>query len=82
MGHDVLGNLLDAILAADDHLQLCPARLQFLAALDLLALGDLFKLRVDTGFLLLVEGQLGQAALVEDRGPWPCPPRPAVCRRC
>ena len=64
---DVLGDLPDALLCADDRLQLRPLRLQLLLALDFLALGGLFELRVDLRLLTLVEGQFGEAALVVDR---------------
>ena len=44
---DVLRDLLNAILGPDDGLQLSPLRLEPLLALDLLALGCLFKVLVD-----------------------------------
>ena len=71
VGHDVLGDLLDALLRADDRLQLRPPGLELLLALDFLALGGLLKVRVDTGQLALVQRQFGQTALVVDghRGP-------------
>ena len=67
VGHDVLGDLLNALLRADDGLQLRPPGLELLLALDLLALGGFLEVRIDARPLVLVQLQLGQAALVVDR---------------
>ena len=66
MCHDILGDLADALLRAHDSFQLRPLRLELLSALDLLALGGLLEVGVDHRSLALVEGQLGEAALVVD----------------
>ena len=63
---DVLGDEADALLRADDGLELRPARLQPLLALDLLALGGLVELLVDERMCVLVEGEFGEAVLVVD----------------
>ena len=63
---DVLGDEADALLGADDGLELRPARLEPLLALDLLALGGLLELLVDERALALVEAEPGEAALVVD----------------
>ena len=62
---------LDPHLRADDRLELRPLGLELLPALDLLALGGFLELRVDVRPLALLQGQLGEAALVVDghRGP-------------
>ena len=65
--NDVLGDLPDPFLGADYGFQLGPPGLELLAALDFLALGDLLELRVDGRFLGVVQGQLGEPALVVDR---------------
>ena len=67
VGHDVLGDLLDALLRADDGLQLRPPGLELLLALDLLALGGFLEVGIDARPKALVQLQLGQAALVVDR---------------
>ena len=82
VGDDVLGDQLQPFLRADDRLQLRPLSLEFLLALDLLALGGLLELRVDLGLLTLVEGQFGEAALVVDRDRRVGPRPSAGCRRC
>ena len=52
---DVLRDEGDALLRADDGLELRPLGLQLLAAIDLLALGCLLETGVDVRLLLLVE---------------------------
>ena len=64
---DVLGDQADALLGADDGLELRPARLEPLLLLDLLALGRLLKVRIDRGPLVLVDAKPGEAVLVVDR---------------
>ena len=55
-----------ALLGADDGLELRPARLEPLLALDLLALGGLLELVVDERVRAFVEGELGESVLVVD----------------
>ena len=71
VGDDVLSDLLDALLRADDGLQLRPPGLELLLALYLLALGGLLEVRINARPLALVQRELGQTALVVDghRGP-------------
>ena len=76
VGHDVLGYLLHTPLRPNDRLELCPLRLQLLPAVHLLALGGLLELRVDLRSLVLVQGKLGQPALVVDRHRRPVLDRP------
>ena len=63
---DVLGDEADALLGADDGLELRPARLELLLTLDFLALGGLLELLVDERVRALVEGELGEAVLLVD----------------
>ena len=79
---DVLGDLPDALLCADDRLQLRPLRLQLLLALDFLALGGLFELRVDLRLLTLVEGRAWRGGSRSRSAPSRCPRPSAGCRRC
>ena len=53
VGDDIFGDLAEPILRPDYGFQLRPFALEFLGAFDLLALGDLFELRVDFGPLAL-----------------------------
>ena len=64
MVNDVLGDLADTFLRADDRLKLCPLRLELLRTFDLLAFGGLLEVGIDHWLLALVEGQLGKAAFV------------------
>ena len=57
----------DALLRADDGLELRPLGLQLLAAVDLLALGCLLETGVDVRLLLFVDRQPRETALVVDR---------------
>jgi hypothetical protein len=65
--HDVPGNERKSPLGSDDGLELRPLGLELFLALDLLALGGLLEPRVDLRPLGLIERQLRQPALVEDR---------------
>ena len=67
MGYDVLGDEAQALFRADDGLKLCPPGLQPLLAFDLLAFRRLLEVRVDVRAHALVQGELGQTALVVDR---------------
>ena len=71
VGDNVLCNLLHTLLRTDHRLKLCPLGLETLPSLHLLSLGGLLELRVDVRFLVFIEGQLSEAALVVDghRGP-------------
>ena len=64
--NDVLGDLTDTLLGSDDGLQLGPLRLELLRAVDFLALGGFLEVGIDVWLLVLVEGQLGESALVVD----------------
>jgi hypothetical protein len=55
------------VLGPDERLELRPAALELLLAVDLLALGDLLEGGVDLGPLGLGERELGEPALVVDR---------------
>ena len=67
VGDDIFGDLAEPILRPDYGFQLRPFALEFLGAFDLLALGDLFELRVDFRPLALEQFQLCETAFVEDR---------------
>ena len=67
MFHNVAGDERDALLRADDRFELRPLRLQPLAAAGLFAFGHFLEADIDLRSLVLVEGQLGKAALVVDR---------------
>ena len=64
---DVPGDELQALLGADDGLELRPLGLELLLAIDLLAFGGFLEVRVDLRPLGLVERELREAALVVDR---------------
>ena len=66
MFDDVPGDDLQALLGADDGLELCPLGLELLLALDLLAFGGVLEVRVDLRPLGFVERELGEAAFVVD----------------
>ena len=67
MRRDVLGHKLQALVGADDGLELRPLGLEPLLAVDLLALGGLLEVGVDVWAFPFVERQPGEAALVVDR---------------
>ena len=67
MGNDVLGDERQALFGTNDGFQLCPLGLELLLTPDLLTLGGFLELWVDSRFLALVEGELGQSAFVVDR---------------
>src|SRR5207248_1375127 len=58
---------LDPVSGSNYRFQLRPPGFQFLFALDFLALGRFFELRVDLGPLRLLQRQFGEPALVVDR---------------
>ena len=64
---DVLGDELQALGRADDALHLRPLALELLLAVDFLAFGQLFELRVDAGLLGRLKFQLRQPALIVNR---------------
>ena len=64
---EVRGDELQALLGADDRFELRPLGLELLLAVDLLSLRRFLEARVDRRPLALVEGQLGEPALVVDR---------------
>ena len=66
MGNDVPGHQLQALVSAHNGFQLRPFGLEPLLALHLFPLGGLLELRVDGRLLFLVQGQLGESALVVD----------------
>ena len=66
MLHQVGGHQRHAAIRAHQRLQLRPAALELLLVLDLLALGRLLEVAVQTRALGLVEQQLRQAILVVD----------------
>jgi len=63
---NVLGDQPDALLRADERLQLGPLGLVAFLLLNLLALGDLLELLIEPGPFGLVQCQAGKAALVID----------------
>ena len=67
MRDDVLGDQLEALLRPDHGFELRPSSLELLLAIDLLAFRRLLESWVDSGTLALIEGQLGEPALVVDR---------------
>ena len=64
---DVARNEGQALFGAYHGLELGPLGLELLLAIDLFAFGRLLEARVDVRALSLVEGDLGEAALVVDR---------------
>ena len=67
VGDDVPGDELQAPFGPDNRFELRPLGLELLLAVDFLTLGCLLEAGVDLGPLVLVEGQLGEPALVVDR---------------
>ena len=63
-------------------LELRPPGLEFFLALDLLSLGGLLEVRIDQRLLILIELQLGEAALVVDRDGRAVGDGIVQCRRC
>ena len=63
----IVGDQLDAVLGADDGLQLRPFGLELLLALDLFPFGGLVEIEVEVRDDRRAQLQLGQAALVVDR---------------
>ncbi len=64
---EIAGDRLDPVFRTDNRLQLRPFGLEFLLALDLLALGRLLEIGVDPRALGIFQLQLCEAALVKDR---------------
>ena len=67
MRDEIAGDDLDPVRGADDRFQLRPFGLEFLLALDLLALGQFLEFGVDLRPLRGLQLELGEPALVIDR---------------
>jgi hypothetical protein len=65
--HEVPRDERQALLGADDGLELRPLALELLLSLDLLAFGYLLELGIDPRLLGFVKAQLGEPAFLVDR---------------
>lgn len=64
---DVLGDQAQSFPGTDERFELRPCRLQLLARSLLVGLGDLLKLLIDPGLLVVGEIDAGKSRLVVDR---------------
>ena len=67
----VLRNLPDPVVCSDHGLELGPLGLELFLFLQFLPFGNFLELRIDVGFFLFVQGQLGEPALIVDRNSCP-----------